>query len=497
MFGAKEKKRTGSLQHTVSDDINHDVLFREGTSEAGAFTYTPRLVVVDFEQSLHSLSKTGRNFVKAPQLEDVKRAVQTDEVEVLRSEPAPEKNEYHEDVAKQSEAADKEDSMDVDVLLKTKYNLNPNSWSEVLTLDLHPRSLTTIPTQLTSGLELAKTTAAVGGQIWKSPSFADEFEDNVRFQLESCDIVQGFHVLTECENMYAGMASACLEHIRDECGKKSIITVPIFSLHDYEMNAIEGRKQLFTSLVNTALNFSRSNDLSDLVAPFSTRVNLWTDGATFNDCNNLSFDGSSAYHSSSIMAAGLELFSTPYRLKRLLDVKMSNIVALLGLPGRKFVGGGVVFPFPERKIDYDILELLKRHKYSSLCPFVDLENTLDVQAVTLKGFRHEMFPTSPALFVSPMNVRIPRTFPDIISSEHDVSNSALYYGRLREVTALSGLCNSREMKTLFETLVGKLRAHNYHKLPGFISNDLEAAELTDSLETLDDIGASYDISMFL
>ncbi|KAF6200712.1 hypothetical protein GE061_005156 [Apolygus lucorum] len=479
-------------------DVNHDVLFREGKSDSGSFSYTPRLIAVDLEQSLHSLSKTGLNFVTPPSTSEVQDVTQVEALEVLQN-PQPPKNEYFEDVEKQSSAQENPNAMQVDLLLKTKYDLSTTvkSWSEVLTVNLHPRSITMIPKTLSSGLDVPKSTCKTGDDIWKNPSFNDDFEDNLRFQLEACDIVQGFHLLTECENLYSGMSNRCLDYLRDECGKKSILTVPIFSLNEDEEDGLEIRKRLCSNLINTGFCLSRSSELSDLVAPFSTLSELWGDGKEFQDFKTLKYDGSSCYQSSAVMAACLELISTPYRLKRLPGVRMNNVNEVLSLPGRKLVGAGVVFPFPDVKIDYDILELLKRHKYRSLCPFVPLESTLDTQSVTLRGFPHSQFPSSPALFVSSCNVRVPRTFPDIIPHEYDLSNSALYYGRLREVSGLSGLCNTREMKAFTDKLVEKLRQINVGKISSFVSNDFERPELVEMMESVEEISASYDISMFL
>uniref|UniRef100_A0A146LPX4 Protein misato n=1 Tax=Lygus hesperus TaxID=30085 RepID=A0A146LPX4_LYGHE len=479
-------------------DINHDILFKEGKSDSGSFTYTPRLVSVDLEESLHSLSTSGLNFVKPPPTSEVQEVTQAEALEIHQN-PQPSKNEYFEDVEKQSKAQDNPNAMQVDLLLKTKYDLTTTvkSWSEVLTVNLHPKSITMIPKTLSSGLDVQKSTFKTGDEIWRNPSFVDNFEDNLRFQLEACDIVQGFHLLTECENMYSGISNGCLDYLRDECGKKSILTVPIFSLYDGEEDGLENRNRVCTNLINTGVCLSRSNELSDLVAPLSTLSELWGDGKEFRDFRNLKYDGSSCYQSTAVMAACLELISTPYRLKRLPDVKMNNITELLDLPGRKLVGAGVVFPFPDLKINYDILELLKRHKYCSLCPFVPLESTLDTQSVTLRGFPHGQFPSSPALFVSSCNVRISRTFPDIIPHEYDLSNSALYYGRLREVSGLSGLCNTREMRVFTDKLVEKLRQINFSKISSFVSSGFERPEFVEMMESVQDISSSYDISMFL
>uniref|UniRef100_A0A0A9Z3I8 Protein misato n=1 Tax=Lygus hesperus TaxID=30085 RepID=A0A0A9Z3I8_LYGHE len=235
-------------------DINHDILFKEGKSDSGSFTYTPRLVSVDLEESLHSLSTSGLNFVKPPPTSEVQEVTQAEALEIHQN-PQPSKNEYFEDVEKQSKAQDNPNAMQVDLLLKTKYDLTTTvkSWSEVLTVNLHPKSITMIPKTLSSGLDVQKSTFKTGDEIWRNPSFVDNFEDNLRFQLEACDIVQGFHLLTECENMYSGISNGCLDYLRDECEKKSILTVPIFSLYDGEEDGLENRNRVCTNLINTGV----------------------------------------------------------------------------------------------------------------------------------------------------------------------------------------------------------------------------------------------------
>lgn len=201
--------------------------------------------------------------------------------QVCQDYPLP-KNDYLEDVEKQVKAQDDPAAMSLDLVLKTKYDLNTvQSWPELLTMNLHPRSITPIPKTLTNGLELPKTTYKIGAEIFKNPAFADDFEDNLRFQLEACDTVQGFQLLTECENMYSGLSNGCLDYLRDECPKTSILTVPIFGLFCADGDGLENRKQMCSNLINTAYCFSRSHELSDLVSPFSTLSELWTEGLDY------------------------------------------------------------------------------------------------------------------------------------------------------------------------------------------------------------------------
>lgn len=50
------------------------------------------------------------------------------------------------------------------------------------------------------------------------------FDDNFRRQLEECDALQGFNVITDTDNAWGGFTTALLEELRNELPKKNLIT---------------------------------------------------------------------------------------------------------------------------------------------------------------------------------------------------------------------------------------------------------------------------------
>jgi hypothetical protein len=54
-------------------------------------------------------------------------------------------------------------------------------------------------------------------------AFRDAFEDKLRFFLEGCDIVGGFHVLCDIDNGYGGMCEALCEMLKDDVSHASVL----------------------------------------------------------------------------------------------------------------------------------------------------------------------------------------------------------------------------------------------------------------------------------
>lgn len=92
---------------------------------------------------------------------------------------------------------------------------------------------------------------------------------------------QGFHILTDSTNAFAGLTSSCIEHLRDEYTRQSILMVPLipsyFSDNDFNTESEEIQSLINDSVrvVNLANAFNEFSTYCNLVVPLSTSQMGW------------------------------------------------------------------------------------------------------------------------------------------------------------------------------------------------------------------------------
>ena len=197
-------------------EINHDVLFREGLTSRGQQTYTPRLMIFDLKGSLRSLPQYGTLYQTSSYHNE---SPWWGEVSVHESEPEP-KNEFQLDLeAEELEAMAVDDRTrdqayavdnetinrpsisfvgeDDDRPLREKfYDLDQDIsvWSDFLGTSLHPKSIQLVRDFLHGGHANPFDVFGYGEGVAKDEYFYDEFESSLHFFVEECDSLQGFQV---------------------------------------------------------------------------------------------------------------------------------------------------------------------------------------------------------------------------------------------------------------------------------------------------------------
>lgn len=81
-------------------------------------------------------------------------------------------------------------------------------------------------------------------------------------------------MITDGTNGFGGLSSSCLEYLRDEYERKSIMTVPLFPPH-YNDNESETNSNSSKRLINSCLLFNSLNEYSSLYVPLSTANECW------------------------------------------------------------------------------------------------------------------------------------------------------------------------------------------------------------------------------
>lgn len=186
---------------SIQQEINHDVLFREGLTLHGDQTYTPRLLVFDLKGSLKNLPKYGTLYQNSSYSNEASWA---GAISVHESEPEP-KNEFQMDLEADPDTETDADVSDNRTLDHDPVNMNPREkfyeldegisvWSDFLGTCLHPKSIQLVRDFLHGGSTNPFNVFGYGQGVAKEEHFYDEFEDGLHFFVEECDSLQGFQV---------------------------------------------------------------------------------------------------------------------------------------------------------------------------------------------------------------------------------------------------------------------------------------------------------------
>lgn len=492
-------------------EINHDVLFREGLTDKGYVTYTPRMVLVDLKGSLVHLPERGELYEDVSAPDPTSAIWSEDKVDVIQA-PKKEKNEFLQDLSK--DYLESEEEGDI------VYNLDNevNVWSDFLRTRYHPRS-TSIINEYNHGNSMQKFDVFnYGVNTWKKASFEETFTDNIRNLVEECDNMQGFHIITDCTDGFAGICSSALEHLQDEYSSKNTLIFPAI------MADFPGSTPLQDTIrtVNTVLAFSKLSELGSLIVPLSIGTTGWRNPGPPRKLPMLAYNAELPYHTSAILAVALETVSLPYRMKSSSATHLSDICQGLSQLGRKFAAASVSLPFCMKDDAFllDTLENWEGPLWESLTPNCSLqEERIWLQSVVLRGIPQSKLKSpkedvrSPAyscgsiqemlsLFLSccsyatvsqvstiekpvPVTPPYPQFFAPTIGKTGFISpNEQQKVKRVSNVPVLSGLHSSNSVGTMLESLhleASKLRLQRLHQ---FQNSGLEEDEFKECMNHL-------------
>lgn len=273
-------------------------------------------------------------------------------------------------------------------------------WSDFLYSRFHPRTVNILKEYEHENSNKAFDVFPLGHNVWES--LQEDFTDKIRQYLEECDNFQGFQVLLDANNAFAGLASACLEHLQDEYERKSIFALPLIPAHytDYFYESTEAKCQSLIKdslrVLNTALCFADLTEKSSIFVPLSVGSNGWRQPGPKRNFNHVAYDVSclgfflfeicfdsfvfvqhkSSYHSSAILAAAIDTFSLQYRLKSGF-YSLRDVCCDLTSGNRKMVAGSVCLPFSINEGDYllDSLDKWEGPLTKTITPGCNIGNT--------------------------------------------------------------------------------------------------------------------------
>ncbi|XP_069576990.1 protein misato homolog 1 [Brachyistius frenatus] len=338
-------------------EIQSDAVFRQGETLGGHVTYTPRLIAMDLKGSLRTLRREGRLYDAARETP----AVTWEGSLMMHRESPPVKNSFLQDLEKldngevlaevnfsSSFQPQYSGSVSVDTVnsrlaqVQKCYRLEGSVkvWSDFLRIHLHPRTISVIHQYNHDG-EAHRLEAFGQGESLLQGSVLEDLEDKLHFFVEECDYLQGFQVLCDLADGFAGLGSKVTEMLQDSYGGRGILTWGLAPVSHPDSTPV---KDLY-HLLNCTLGTVNMAGHSSFFCPLTLRGGLGRRPSSPMAFPHLTYDPSLWYHSSAVLALALDALTVPYRLRNN-SVPMWQVADALAVSGRKVVAAYGAVPFP-------------------------------------------------------------------------------------------------------------------------------------------------------
>ncbi|KAM3595758.1 uncharacterized protein V6R79_002397 [Siganus canaliculatus] len=523
-------------------DIQSNVMFREGQTLGGHITHTPRLIVMDLKGSLRTLRQEGSLYDPGKDTS----AVTWEGNVMMHNESPPSKNSFLEDLDKLdkgeilAEADFYSNSMphcsaaavNVETVnqqlerVQGGYRLEGSVkvWSDFLRIHLHPRTISVIHQYNHDG-EAQRLEAFGQGEALLQGSVLEELEDRLHFFVEECDYLQGFQVLCDLADGFAGLGSKVTEMLQDSYGGRGILT---WGLSPVSHSNSTPMKDLYHQLNCTLGTIHLANN-SSFFCPLTLRGGLGRRPSSPMAFPHLTYDPSLWYHSSAVLALALDALTLPYRLRNN-SVPMWQVADTLAVSGRKVVAayGAVPFPMMHGSSLPDALSACAGGlpwKPLSACPEAD-DGRCYGQWATLKGFEGQklissltpgtqpptplhslhsgedvlasyirsIYPTAPLALQlvsapSKLTPPFPQIFSQTLSAQGFLQNLPLPPGSpapvVSSVPVLTSLQSGPTLSPWLSELQRSVSAFDIRRVaPSFLSQGPEMADYEEALEQL-------------
>ncbi|XP_068603033.1 protein misato homolog 1 [Brachionichthys hirsutus] len=395
-------------------DTQSDVVFREGQTVGGHVTHTPRLIAMDLKGSLRTLRQEGSLYDPGKDTS----AVTWEGSVMVHEESPPARNAFLEDLDKldrgeilaeadfySSFQPQRSSVVGVDTVnnqlarVQRGYSLEGSVkvWSDFLRIHLHPRTVSVIHQYNHDG-EAQRLEAFGQGEALLQGPVLEELEDRLHFFVEECDYLQGFQLLCDLADGFAGLGSKVTEMLRDSYGGRGILTWGVAPVSHPGSTPM---KELYHQL-NCVLGTVHLANNSSLFCPLTLRGGLGRRPSSPVAFPHLSHDPSLWYHSSAVLALALDALTLPYRLRNN-SVPLWQLADTLAASGRKVVAAYGAVPFPMMH-GGSLPDALSAH--TDALPWKPLSACSEAgpcygQWVTLKGFQGQRLISSLAAGAEP------------------------------------------------------------------------------------------------
>ncbi|CAK9805721.1 Protein misato [Anthophora quadrimaculata] len=497
-------------------EINHDVLYREGENFKKQVTYTPRLLLVDLKGAFGYLKQEGTlydvsNNEKAQQVLWDDKKVQVTKEETVAKTP------FIRNLDEPSESSE-----------TPVFNLenDVNSWVDYLLPKFHPRTLNMIGQYKLDCAISPFDIFTYGRNLWDTEQFSENFSEKIRAYVEECDSMQGFQIILDSGDGFAGLGTSCMQYLRDEY-RKSILSFPCM-----DSKKIEPSMTNMIQALNTALCWQSMDEHASLYSPLCCGQTAWPQVGDSRIFNHLTYNSELRYHSSALLATALDTLTIRYRRKEYPNVVLSDLCADLNKSGRKAAATSLTLPFPmTAKADLiDVLDDFEGTLWTSLTPSCDIPMDKNMQSIVLRGIPeerlkrpithaikqmskpayrcstvHEMMmlylsctchasATYLSTISSPLNIKspYPKIFNNNISETGDVMGWPVGTD-VQSVPIMAGLHSGSSLSAMYESLHEQLsKIRSIKKFHAFTESGLEEDEFKECLNHLLDCKENYE-----
>jgi len=183
------------------------------------------------------------------------------------------------------------------------FDKNTKYWSDFLNPYLHPKSIVELQQYNHNGIDF--NTFTEGMDIMKNDRVFDEYETSIHHFAEECDTLQGFQMLFDGHNGFAGASSKMIENLRDEFGNKVPVQMYQFGpivRQNLNQTDLEYSRAKSLSLVNQAISMCATFDLTRSIIPLIEST-IPSETSTYKVNMDLPF------HTSSLFALAIDSVS--------------------------------------------------------------------------------------------------------------------------------------------------------------------------------------------
>ncbi|KAI4499578.1 hypothetical protein M0802_005474 [Mischocyttarus mexicanus] len=496
-------------------EINHDILYREGENLKKQVTFTPRLLLVDLKGTLGYLKESGTLYDTSHHGESSSLLWDEKNIEI-KEENQCSKPTFIESLDQSVETAESEE---IDL------ENSVNTWVDYLVPRFHPRTVNIVKEYEHNSSDHLFDIYTYGRNLWNKEQFSDDFTDKIRSYVEECDLMQGFQVLVDSTDGFAGLGASCIQHLQDEYGK-SVITFPCIDGQNTDLSTSD-----IIRAINTALCWQQLEEHSSLFSPLCCGQSGWPQIGNPRNFDNLNYQLGLKYHTSSILATALDTLSLRYRRKEYPNVNLTDLCADLSHNGKTVITS-LCLPFP-MAVKQDLIDILDDYEGSiltSLTPSCNIPIDRNMQSIALRGIPedrlkrpidkakkqmskpayrcstvHEMMTCylayayqSSATYLSTIesSLKIKPPYPNIFNNNVTETGDIASWPvgeEVRSVPVMAGLHTGRSLGSMFECLHNQLmRVRSINRFHAFSDSGLDANEFHDCCNYLLDCKERYE-----
>ncbi|XP_011002490.1 PREDICTED: protein misato homolog 1 [Populus euphratica] len=316
-----------------SQYLNMDTLYRTGETNQGVQTYTPRLLSIDYQGSLGSMSSRGTLYNESSSAPS-NVCMWTSNVSTHASEP------LKKNLFLQSLYEEELENLRLSQGISNGKNDNPREiqnqdivdclesdvqyWTDFSKVHYHPQSLYELNGLWMNNVEFDNY--GIGRDIFSGGLRGEEISERLRFFIEECDHIQGFQFIVDDSGGFSAIAADFLESIADEYTNTPVLLYTVRGPGSH-MN-LTSQKQKLSRSIHDALSFSRLSSFCKLIVPVGLPL-LSTSKASMHLC----IKDEMPYHSSAVYAAALHSISVPFRIEPLGPANSHNFSGAVDVNG--------------------------------------------------------------------------------------------------------------------------------------------------------------------